>query len=146
MEISQFDQYGNAEKENNWPYQVDVEPYDVYGWTDEYQNDFQDQLEVIPMDTAMFKVFGWDKAPEFGGEEKLMGWIISRSDQISSFWGDTQLFFQHRRMEEDIKVRPEYFDWLQFWDNGKFHETSLINPAPAMRCPFFYLFEKAGLV
>merc|ERR1711981_1474165 len=44
MEVAEFDQYGNKEKEPHWPYQVDVEPYDVYGWTDEYQNDFQDQM------------------------------------------------------------------------------------------------------
>ena len=42
MEVAEFDQYGLKEKYPHWPYQVDVEPYDVYGWTDEYQNDFQD--------------------------------------------------------------------------------------------------------
>ena len=46
---------------------MDVEPYDVYGWTDEYQNDMQDQLTVIPMNTAMFKVFAYDTPPEQGG-------------------------------------------------------------------------------
>ena len=49
-------------------------------------------------------------------------------------------------MEDDIKVRPHYFDWLQFWDGGRFTETKLANPAPAQRCPFFFLFENAGLV
>ena len=44
-------------------------------------------------------------------------------------------------MEDDIKVRPHYFDWLQFWDGGRFSETKLANPAPGQRCPFFYLFE-----
>ena len=78
----------------------------------------------------MFKVFGYDEPPEFGGHEKLIGWIVSRSATISSFWGDQKLFFQHRRMEDDIKVRPHYFDWLQFWDNEKFSETPLANPAP----------------
>ena len=40
MEVAQFDQYGNEEKEPHWPFQIEIEPYDVYGWTDEYQNDF----------------------------------------------------------------------------------------------------------
>lgn len=40
MEMSQFDQYGNAVEDNHWPFQIEIEPYDVYGWTDEYQNDF----------------------------------------------------------------------------------------------------------
>jgi hypothetical protein len=39
-EMAEWDQYGNKEENPHWPYQLDVEPYDVYGWTDEYQNDF----------------------------------------------------------------------------------------------------------
>lgn len=93
----------------------------------------------------MFKVFGFDEPPELGGEEKLIGWLVSRSLNISSFWGDQKLFFQHRRMDDDIKRRPHYFEWLQFWDNGKFDETPLKEPAPMQRCPFFYLFEQAGI-
>ena len=45
-------------------------------------------MSVIPMDTAMFKVFAFDEPPELGGQEKLIGWIVSRSDTISSHWGD----------------------------------------------------------
>lgn len=40
MDLAMFDQYGNEVDYPHWPYQVDVEPYDVFGWTDEYQNDF----------------------------------------------------------------------------------------------------------
>ena len=146
MELALFDQYGDREKEPHWPFQLEVEPYDVYGWTDEYQNDFQDQLEVIPSNTVMFKVFGYDEPPENGGKAHMIGWITSRSDQISSFWGDTQLFFQHHKMDDDIQVRPHYFEWLQFWDIGTLQETGLKNPAPMQRCAFFFLFEQMGLV
>jgi len=45
------------------------------------------------MNTVMFKIFAFDTPPEQGGEGHLIGWIASRSDQISSFWGDSQLFF-----------------------------------------------------
>ena len=145
LELARFDQYGNKEPHPHWPYEINIEPYDVYGWTDKYQNDFRDQLTVIPMNTVMFKVFGFDEAPEFGGKENLMGWIVSRSDQIPSFWGDNELFFQHHRMEDDIKARPHYFDWLQFWPEGKFDETAQIDPAPGVKCPFFWLFEQANL-
>jgi len=36
MEVAEFDQYGRAEPQPHWPFQIDFEPYDVYGWTDEY--------------------------------------------------------------------------------------------------------------
>lgn len=42
MELSQFDQYGNPVYDNHWPFMIEVEPYDVYGWTDAYQNDFHE--------------------------------------------------------------------------------------------------------
>jgi hypothetical protein len=79
-EMSEFDEYGNEEEYPNWPFEMNVIPYDVYGWTDEYQNDFQDQLSVIPYKTVLFKVVGFDVAPAFGGEEIPMGWIVSMSD------------------------------------------------------------------
>ena len=45
------------------------------------------------MDTVMFKVMAFDEPPEFGGEDRLAGWLVSRSDQIDSRWGDDELFF-----------------------------------------------------
>lgn len=93
MELAEFDQYGYKEEYPNWPFQIDVEPYDVYGWTDAYQNDFHDQLSLIPEDTVMFKVIGYDSPPELGGEEIMIGWLVSRSETTPSLWGDQKLFF-----------------------------------------------------
>lgn len=123
-----------------------MEPYDVYGWTDAYQNDFHEQLQVIKENSALFKVFGFDSPPEYGAKEIFMGWLVTRSEVTPSLWGDRKLFFQHRRYEDDIKKRPHYFDWLQFWDAGKFSETSLRVPPPTQKCPFIFLFEEAGLL
>jgi len=64
MELAEFDQYGRKEEHPNWPFMIEVEPYDVYGWTDAYQNDFHQQLQIVPVDTVMFKVFGFDCPPE----------------------------------------------------------------------------------
>ena len=146
MDVAEYDQYGNKEKNPHWPIQLEFEAYDVYGWTDDYQNDFRDQISIIPTNTVMFKILAFDEPPEFGGEANLIGWIVSRSDQISSFWGDSRLFFQHRRLDDDIQARPHYFDWLQFWPLGKFNETPLVDPATPVKCPFFFLFDKAGLM
>ena len=89
MEVAEYDEFGNKEEEPHWPFQVEFEPYDVYGWGDEWENDFQDQLSVIPMNTVMFRILAFDEPPELDGKERLIGWIVSRSDQIDSFWGDT---------------------------------------------------------
>lgn len=146
MEVAQFDQYGNEEKEPHWPFQIDIEPYDVYGWTDKFQNDFLDQLSFIPKNTVMFKVFGYDCPPQHGCKDRLIGHIVSRSETTSSKWGDEMLFFQHHRYEDDIKFRPHYFEWLDFWHNGRFTESELKNPAPMQKCPFMFLWEHAGVL
>jgi hypothetical protein len=93
MEMSQFDQFGNEIYDHHWPFQIDVEPYDVYGWTNTYQNDFLDQLGTIPPNTAMHKLFAYDGPPEKGFPELLIGWLVSRSVTTSSLWGDEKLFF-----------------------------------------------------
>jgi len=146
LDVAKFDQWGNEEEDVNWPYQLDFEPYDVYGWTDEYQNDFQDQFTAIPINTLLYKVFAYDVPPEFGGEEQLIGWVVTRSEWISSLWGDTRLFFQHQAFDDALELREFYSDWLQEWQFGKFNEKEIKNPAPDVHCPFFFLFEKAGLV
>ena len=150
MELAEFDQYGNKEEHPHWPFMIDAEPYDVYGWTDKFQNDFHEQLQVVPKDTAMFRIYGYDCPPELDKElgcpEKHIGWLVTRSETTPSLWGDQKLFFQHHRYEDDIKHRPHYFEWLQFWDNGKFAETPLRDPAPTQKCPFLFLFENAGLL
>ena len=150
MEMAMFDQHGKSEEYPNWPFMIEVEPYDVYGWTDKYQNDFQDQLQVLPSDTAMWKVLAYDCPPELDYElkcpEKLIGWLVSRSKTTPSRWGDQKLFFQKQRYEDDLAVRPYYHEWLQFWDGGRYSETPLKDPAPTQKCPFIFLFEEAGLL
>ena len=130
MELSQYDEQGVAEEYPNWPFMVELEPYNVYGWTDKYQNDFTDQLTLLKPNTSIFKVFAYDKPPELGGYEMLCGYIVSRSKTVTSLWADKHLFFQSRRYEDDFHYRPHYFEWLQFWDGGKFKETPLKSPAP----------------
>lgn len=150
MEMAKFDQHGVPEEYPNWPFMVEVEPYDVYGWTDKYQNDFNEQLQVLPKDTAVWKLFGYDCPPELDAElgcpEQLIGWLVTRSKTTTSRWGDQKLFFQKHRYEDDLARRPYYHEWLQFWDGGLYSETPLKDPAPTQKCPFIFLFEEAGLL
>ncbi len=80
MDLALFDEQGREEPDPHWPYEINVEAYDVYGWGDEYENDFQDQMSVIPINTVQYKLIGFDEPPELGGEEILMGWLVTRSD------------------------------------------------------------------
>ena len=92
MEMAEFDQHGKKEKNPHWPFMIEVEPYDAYGWTDKYQNDFHEQLQVLPQDTVVWKMYGYDCPPELDKElgcpEQLIGWLVSRSKTTSSLWAD----------------------------------------------------------
>jgi len=125
---------------------IEFEPYDVYGWTDAYQNDFTSQLVLIPEKTVLFKVWGYMSRDYDYEEETLMGWLVTDSEIVTSLWADQKLFFQHHRWEDDIYARPEWADAVQPWKEGKFSEQALQDPAPRQRCPFSYLFEEAGLL
>lgn len=93
----------------------------------------------------MFKVLAYDTPPEIGGKESLIGHIVSRSETVTSRWGDKNLFFQSHRYEDDIKYRPHYGKWLKKWEHGRYDTSPLRDPAPKQKCPFFFLFEEAGL-
>jgi len=88
MEMSQYAENGDKIEQPHWPFMIDLEPYDVYGWTDAYQNDFNDQLSVVKSGTSLFKVFAYDEPPELGGEDRQIGWIVLRSDMQTSRWAD----------------------------------------------------------
>ena len=120
MEMSLYDEYGKEEEYPNWPLFIDFEPYDVYGWTDAYQNDFTAQLALIPERTVLFKVWGYDSTDyEY---EVFMGWLVTDSELTTSLWADQKLFFQHHRFEEDIYARPEWAEAVPVWYEGKFSE------------------------
>jgi len=41
----------------------------------------------------MFRIFAYDGPPELGFEERMIGWLVSRSETTPSLWGDQKLFF-----------------------------------------------------
>lgn len=91
----------------------------------------------------MFKVFAYScpKHKLSGARGKLIGRVVLTSRIVTSLWGDQQLFFKHQRIDDDLKVFPEWEPFLQHWELGKLNETGLISPAPEEACPFKFLFN-----
>ena len=59
MNWGRYDEDGVEEAQPKWPFIIEFEPYNVYGWSDNYQADFQDQLMRLSPGTVMFKVFAY---------------------------------------------------------------------------------------
>jgi hypothetical protein len=60
----------------------------------------------IPANTTLYTIYGIESPTN--KDRILIGELIATSKPIYSKWGDEFLFFRHQRMEEDIKLRPEW--------------------------------------
>mmetsp|Transcript_15716 Transcript_15716/g.21259 ORF Transcript_15716/g.21259 Transcript_15716/m.21259 type:complete len:92 (+) Transcript_15716:366-641(+) len=91
----------------------------------------------------MFKIYAVDRDPKQDHvTERVIGWIVSRSETTTSLWGDQKLFFQHQKMDDDIFRRNYYSPWLPTWSLGEFSFDKLDKQdLPEVKCPFYFLFE-----
>jgi len=62
-------------------------------------------LSTIPTGTHLYNMYA--KASPHAHWVQL-GRIVTRSAPTTSWFGDTELFFRHQRMEEDFKLRPAW--------------------------------------
>lgn len=137
------DEFGQAEKEPHWPFILEFEPFDLYGWSDRWQADFTDQLSSVSAGTVLFKVFAYSCPIHklSGSKGELIGRVVATSEITTSLWGDTTLFFKHQRIDDDLEVHPWWKDYLQTWNLGKMSETPMAYPPPSEKCPFAFLFQ-----
>ena len=62
---------------------------------------------------------------------------------VTSFWGDDHMFFRHQRMDDDLKLKPE---WEPYTPNpnvfGEIEQaTNQVVDTIVSNCPFAYLFQ-----
>ena len=117
-------------------------PRDPCGFPDAWHGPYYDTLTsgCIPSGTHLFDVFAHDKPEELGGSEKLIGAIITTSDVVTSIYGDTRLFFRHKRFEDDLEEHPEWTPHVQTWTRPTFDELLPLPEESPAECPFSYLF------
>ena len=60
-----------------------------------YEVNIFDRLGAIEPDTMLYKVWALDKPASLGGEELLIGEVVSRTQLVTSMWADKHMFFRH---------------------------------------------------
>lgn len=97
MDWGQYTESGKKEENPKWPFILEFEPYDVYGWTDSWQADFTDQMTSISPGTVLWKVFAYSCPLHklSGSRGELIGRVVLTSKITTSLWGDQTLFFKH---------------------------------------------------
>lgn len=53
-----------------------------------------------------------------GGERKLIGELKLDGEMTTSKWGDENLFFRHQKMDDDVKINPDWDQYLPKYSTG----------------------------
>ena len=112
-----IDQQGN--EGSNFPFKMRFVPHsDVtsLGFSSDFHGEmaYLDDIKSIPADSTLFDVYGETGPSQTGGSEQLIGTIKIDGNFVTSKWGDDHLFFRHGNVEDDIKLKPEWADYVPF--------------------------------
>ncbi len=111
--LGQIDQQGRRESTPHYPYQIFLVPNANIQFAESPPHDFRHDLATIPSGTSLFSVYAvnpgqvGDSAagnaadatnqPGYRQKAQLIGHIETTSEFVSSFYGDSRLFFRHQR-------------------------------------------------
>ncbi len=113
QEFGEIDQKGHRESKPHYPYRIFLTPNANVQFAESPPHDFRGDLATIPSGTSLFSVYavnpnqvGDDAAnkaadaidqAEYRKKAQVIGRIQTTSEFISSFYGDSLLFFRHQR-------------------------------------------------
>jgi hypothetical protein len=102
-DLAEINQEGQKESKPYYPVQVFLVPNPKIQFP-ETPHDFRNDLARIPTGTFLFSIYGVDfeamkkmNPTQLRQQAQLIGFIETTSEFVSSFYGDSQLFFRHQR-------------------------------------------------
>jgi len=105
-----YAQDGKRARSANFPYEIKFDApnraqFPINTRANDITAEVMRALKTIPAGTHLYNFYAksspsarWDR----------IGKIVTKSAATTSWFGDTQLFFRHQRMEEDFKKHPEW--------------------------------------
>lgn len=78
--------------------------------------DYMNQLKQVPANSVLYHVFGWTAPPQLGGKKVPIGDLKLQGSMVPSKFGDTEMFIRHQKLDEDIKLKPE---WMPYYASYK---------------------------
>jgi hypothetical protein len=104
-DMSKIDEQGQIEERPHAPLQLFLVPEPALKFS-EAAHDFRNDLATIAAGTLLFSVHAVDPEqidnrligkPEYRQSAQQIGYIVTDSEFVASFYGDSQLFFRHQR-------------------------------------------------
>ena len=123
-----------------FPWSLRFEPTGQFEFPDKtYDVPFEQYLQTIPAGSVLFNIYATDQPAQLGGVEKKIAQLKTKSTMVTSYWGDEHMYFRHQRMDDDLKLRPE---WTPYTPNPKvFGSEQVERVTNSIFCPFFALFQ-----
>jgi hypothetical protein len=106
--IAEYDEKGNRSENPSFPFKVlfEARPELKSQFPESFEKTYIEQIKGIPSGTILYDIFAIAHPHET--KKKLIGTIKTKSEFITSKFGDEKLFFKHNYMEDDFKVHPEW--------------------------------------
>ena len=109
-DMASYDQEGTNYAEPVFPFKIAFEPADVH--FQEAKPDsmeaFMSQFDSIEVGTTVYTLRAYSSPDDTEGT--LLGNVVTTDNCVSSNYGDTQMFFKHQWIEDDITLKPEWAD------------------------------------
>ena len=108
-DIAKYSVGGKEESDFNFPCALFFKPNSVL--TAKFKGispltPLNDYMSKVTPGTMLYEV--WAKESPRTAEKVLIGKVTTKSELISSEYGDKELFFQHQDINEDFVLRPEW--------------------------------------
>ena len=109
QDLGSVDQQGRPILTPHYPEQVFLTPNPNVQFSEHSNTDFRNDLTSIPAGTLLFSVYAIDPSiiesemssvSDCRNHARHIGDIITTSEFVSSFYGDSQLFFRHHRFRD----------------------------------------------
>ena len=107
-DMATYDKTGAKTDPAIFPFSLRFEPTTQFNWSSTFTEDPLEQLMKMPSGSEIWKIYGLDAPKELGGQEHLVGSLVTTSETVKSFYGDDMLLIRHQRVEDDIKLKPEW--------------------------------------
>jgi len=116
--MAKFDEQGNESSSPDFPFRIVFHP------TAEMHTKFPDtavkdneyyikQLEQMGVVGKLYDVYVQDSPFDDVSDLTKIGEVIQTGSFTGTKYGDKTMFFQHTRMEEDVKYKPEWNDQIE---------------------------------
>ena len=137
--MASYTQDGQQESSVNFPWSLRFAPSGQYSFPStvaEGYTNFLDDLATITSGSVLYDVYAMDKPSELGGTEMKIAQIKTVSEMTTSNWGDEKMFIRHQRMDDDLKIHPE-------WEPYTPKTNLLLNldQVDGPNCPFAHLLQ-----